>query len=236
MKLSFSVVLFLFFLIDFAAHANDELLLIDPDSTKINEYDLKKVDKLPLFPGGINGVMNYICENVPETFWRDFRGGWGLVLFVVDTLGNVSDIQVSIVGSFRLEERIREALIKMPKWIPGKIGEANVNTRMFIPFTSCIGNWKFELLPNKASDVDFLEQSNKYFLNGTEYLVKGDYQKAADAFDTAVSLNPKNVDAHFNNGVANLKLGKIKVACKSWNKAKELGDTEVEELISQYCK
>ena len=55
-------------------------------------------------------------------------------------------------------------------------------------------------------------------------------------YDKSIELNPKFKDAYKNRGMVKLMLKQDDAACLDLQKASELGDTEVSDLIKQYCK
>jgi len=86
-----------------------------------------------------------------------------------------------------------------------------------------------------------------YFLRGTAKSNMMDSDGAITDFDKAIELRPNYMEAYANRGVQKInklpvdqKIGKkikcIKDPCSDLLKAKELGDTSVEDMLFLYCK
>ena len=86
-----------------------------------------------------------------------------------------------------------------------------------------------------------------YFLRGVAKGNRMDFDGAIADYDKAIKYNPKYMEAYANRGT--MKLNKIPIKdkikenidcltepCEDLLKAKQFGDTEIDELISLYCK
>ena len=64
----------------------------------------------------------------------------------------------------------------------------------------------------------------------------GRYEEALKALDEALAVDPKYAEAYRIMGICQIQMKKQEEACASFAKAKELGDTNVDELINKHCK
>lgn len=64
----------------------------------------------------------------------------------------------------------------------------------------------------------------------------GRYEEAIKILNDALIIDPKYAEAYRLMGICQIQLKRDAEACASFAKAKELGDTNVEELIKKHCK
>ena len=64
----------------------------------------------------------------------------------------------------------------------------------------------------------------------------GRYEEAIQILDNILKADPKYAEAYRLLGLCQIQLKKTDEACGNFNKAKELGDPNVDELIKKYCK
>jgi hypothetical protein len=57
-----------------------------------------------------------------------------------------------------------------------------------------------------------------------------------NVLNEALKVDPKYAEAYRLLGICQIQLKKNTEACASFAKAKELGDTNVDELIQKHCK
>lgn len=74
-----------------------------------------------------------------------------------------------------------------------------------------------------------------YYDNGKIAHNRGEYSEAIGLFDESLKLNPDFSDAWGMRGLSKYKLGDTQSACKDWNKAKELGNVNLQTLIDTNC-
>ena len=77
--------------------------------------------------------------------------------------------------------------------------------------------------PSKT--ITGVKQSDKYNTQGEEYYKKGDYEKAKDAFLSAIKSNPQNRYAYNNLGLTYIKLSDTSKAESAFKKANKLRPT-----------
>lgn len=110
-KYIFSLICFLF-MMALPMNAQSE------SSTKV--YDA--VDEMPSFPGGLNGLMTFLAQNMvyPVTAQENGVQGRVTVSFVVETDGSITDVKVARSVDPSLDREAMRVVKAMPKWTPGK--------------------------------------------------------------------------------------------------------------------
>lgn len=81
-----------------------EIMIVEdlaPDHVKVNGkntsvYQLQSLDSEPEYPGGVNGLMSFLAQNLvyPESAMESSIQGKVVVKFVVTRDGNVANIEV----------------------------------------------------------------------------------------------------------------------------------------------
>jgi periplasmic protein TonB len=108
-------------------YENDKLIegkCMFADGMDMSHYDY---EKLPEFPGGIDGLRHYLSKELkyPKNSTRAGIEGRVLVGFVVNKNGSISDIKIIESVFKELDEEAMRVVKKMPKWEPGmEDGEA----------------------------------------------------------------------------------------------------------------
>ena len=99
------------------------------------------VEDQPEPPGGMKGWNNYLASNpsYPEQARRLGVEGTVIVVFVVNTDGSISDVDILRgIGGGADEEAIR-VVENAPAWSPGKQNGEAINTRMRLPIRFKLG-------------------------------------------------------------------------------------------------
>lgn len=97
-----------------------------------------EVGKMPSFPGGITGLMQYLSANIkyPQNAEKKKAQGKVFVSFVVSKDGSVSNANVIKSVEPSLDEEAVRVVNSMPKWIPGEDKDGNrVNVKYVLPIT-----------------------------------------------------------------------------------------------------
>ncbi len=91
------------------------------DSIKRSNQIYTKADLAPNFPGGDNGLLRYIKDNMqyPTRDREDNRQGKALVRFVVEKDGSISNIKALTAPSTTMAMEAERLVKAMPKWAPG---------------------------------------------------------------------------------------------------------------------
>lgn len=93
------------------------------------------VDKMPEFPGGTQGLMNYLAENIeyPETAIQDSIEGKVFISFVIDKDGSIYDVEVLRGVREDLDNEAIRVVRDMPDWIPGEQNGVKVKVKFNLP-------------------------------------------------------------------------------------------------------
>lgn len=123
-KYIFSLICFLF-MMALPMNAQSE------SSTKV--YDA--VDEMPSFPGGLNGLMTFLAQNMvyPVTAQENGVQGRVTVSFVVETDGSITDVKVARSVDPFLDREAMRIVKAMPKWTPGKKDGKPVRVKYTVP-------------------------------------------------------------------------------------------------------
>lgn len=102
------------------------------------------VEQMPEFPGGQSALMKYLSSNInyPEPCRKMGVEGKVYLKFIVDKLGNITNVQVlrGIPDGQLLEKEAIRVVQSMPKWSPGKqLGKA-VDVYFTIPIAFRLNN------------------------------------------------------------------------------------------------
>ena len=98
-------------------------------------YDV--VEEMPVFPGGIQGMIKFLSENIsyPKEAQKKKISGRVLVSFVVEKNGSVSEVQTERSLYPSLDEEAVRVVKSMPNWTPGKQGGQVVRVKYTLPIT-----------------------------------------------------------------------------------------------------
>lgn len=88
---------------------------------------------------------------------------------------------------------------------------------------------------SKINGEDFPIVYAYYTSRGACYLKLDNYEKAVTDFNDALKFNDSNANIYANKGVALYKLKKTNEACKSWQKALQLGQKSVQTYLNKKC-
>jgi tetratricopeptide (TPR) repeat protein len=113
-----------------------------------------------------------------------------------------------------------------------------------------LSNYYFGIATNYAKKSDYIKslkmfnESLKYdSLNidalknrGNVYAIIQNYTAALSDYQHAIDIKPDDAGLYINLGNILHQLGDINAACENWNIASELGRTESQKMIDQFCK
>lgn len=105
-----------------------------PSEVKAQEVN-EEVDEMPVPPGGMDGWIKHMTENLkyPQAARDGKVEGMVVLTFVVKADGSVSDVEIQRGIGAGCNEEAKRVVEISPKWTPGKIGGKAVNTRMTLP-------------------------------------------------------------------------------------------------------
>ncbi|HUW93177.1 MAG TPA: TonB family protein [Bacteroidales bacterium] len=110
-------------------------LVYDTSGTSTDKNVFMVVEEMPTFPGGDSALLSYVYKNIkyPEDAKSKGIEGRVILRFVVDKLGNVTDIVVVRSVDPLLDQAAYEVLKNCPQWNPGKQGGLPVDVYYSIP-------------------------------------------------------------------------------------------------------
>ncbi len=112
-----------------------------PQKKVVDTGDYEKVfdvvEQMPEFPGGMEGMMKFLVENVryPEAAHKAQTEGRVLVQFIVETDGTVSNTKVVEKVNDDLDGEAIRVVGSMPKWKPGRQNGKPVRVKYTLPVT-----------------------------------------------------------------------------------------------------
>lgn len=111
---------------------------VNADKDKV--YDLtnnEKVDKEPMFPGGENKLMHYICNSVKYPAEAQTKGEQGKVWisFIIEKNGKLSNFVIQEKLTKLLDAEALRVLKAMPDWTPAEKNGEKVRSKINVPIT-----------------------------------------------------------------------------------------------------
>lgn len=100
------------------------------------------VEQMPQFPGGLPALMKWLDGNVryPPQCIRDKVGGRVEVSFCVSREGEVAEPEVTKRAHPLLDREAMLAVLRMPRWTPGKVDGRASAVRVTIPIEFSCGD------------------------------------------------------------------------------------------------
>ena len=100
-----------------------------------NQQVFDVVEQMPEYPGGIQALLDYLMENVkyPEDAEKQKIEGRVIAVFVVETDGSISNVEVVKPVFPSLDAEAVRVLSGMPKWTPGKQSGKVVRVKYTVP-------------------------------------------------------------------------------------------------------
>ncbi|MGM9759777.1 MAG: TonB family protein [Parabacteroides sp.] len=100
-----------------------------------NEDVLTVVDFMPEYPGGVEGILNYISTHVryPAEAQQAGEQGNVIVSLIIRKDGSVSDVKVERGATPSLNAEAVRVISEMPKWTPGQLKGNAVDVRYTLP-------------------------------------------------------------------------------------------------------
>jgi len=99
---------------------------------------------MPEFPGGVSELYAFLQDNIyyPERMKNLGIEGTVYVSFVIEEDGSISRVSVErgIESGDELNKIAMKAILKMPKWIPGRSGNTSVAVKQTIPIQFSLVN------------------------------------------------------------------------------------------------
>ena len=136
------------------------------DTTQVYQV----VEQMPEFPGGSNGLMTYLRNNIiyPQEARDANIQGKCFVTFVVDSNGMIKDARVQkSSGNEVLDKESVRVVESMPRWTPGKQNGKNVAVQYTQPIM-----FRLQGAPQPKTNKDMLllnKESPLLIINGAAY-------------------------------------------------------------------
>ena len=107
------------------------------DTAMDDEFCYEEPDVLPAFPGGLEGLMNFLSNNIryPKRAEKNKVQGRVVVRFVVDKTGKVGNFKVLESVDDDLAEEAVRICKKLPDFTPGRVNDEPVNVWYTLPVT-----------------------------------------------------------------------------------------------------
>jgi TonB family protein len=188
------------------------------------------VEEMPNYYGGTPELMQWLAQkiNYPSTLREKMIGGKSYIKFVVDSSGNITNVEV--VRSSGFSEFDAEALrvVKsMPRWVPGKQNGKPVNVYFNLPVSFSLSGEPYIVYNIGNKDVDYVKSINQY--------QSGEKSAAIESLEKALEKSPLDADVLYNLGVIRLQKKDKKKGCQYLKKAVELNHKTAEKVINSFC-
>ena len=105
------------------------------DTAMDDEFCFEEPDVLPAFPGGLDGLMNYLSDHIryPKLALKNKVEGRVVVRFVVQKTGKVGRVEVLESVDMDLAEEAVRVVKKLPDFTPGRVNDEPVNVWFTLP-------------------------------------------------------------------------------------------------------
>lgn len=114
-----------------------EILIVKDSESADTQGTLEAfmLDEQPQFPGGIDGLMNFLMQNViyPAECAEAEIQGKVMVKFVVQKDGSIGDVEITKSVHPILDAEAIRVVKSMPKWTPGTLDGSPVNVWFLLP-------------------------------------------------------------------------------------------------------
>lgn len=105
-----------------------------PESSDSLVYDISVVDEKPEFPGGIEGIMRYLSQNLKYSTSCYQPEGRVVAKFIIDADGYIKDVEIiQSIDPDYLDNEVVRVVKEMPRWNPGKLNDKTVDTWFMLP-------------------------------------------------------------------------------------------------------
>lgn len=103
------------------------------DSTEESDKPAYGVEQMPQFPGGEDGLLKFIRENLKYPASETDIEGRTTIRFTITRIGDITDVIVVRSLSPGCDAEAMRVVKLMPKWIPGKQNGKNVPVYYVLP-------------------------------------------------------------------------------------------------------
>lgn len=98
--------------------------------------------QMPEFPGGDTALRRFLREKIeyPAISRNEHIQGKVIVQFIVDTNGNITNININKSVSKELDAEAIKVVKEIPRWIPGKMDGEKMGMEYYLPFNFSLTN------------------------------------------------------------------------------------------------
>ncbi len=113
---------------------NYEAKTIEPSfEEKHPVYFAEFTEKMPEFPGGINGLNQWISKNIDLSQLPGLVEGTLYARLIVEKTGEVSSVKILKGLGVEQDLAVLNVLNKMPGWLPGIVNGSAIKTQYDLP-------------------------------------------------------------------------------------------------------
>lgn len=163
-----------------------EIVIVDDNNS--GTYELAQLQELPQFPGGENALLQWLGQNIvyPADAAENDIQGKVLVKFTVFKDGSVGNVEVAKSAHPLLDSEAIRVVSLLPKWIPGKLNDENVNVWYTLPI-----NFNLQGDPREAESQQFVNLGNEALAQNNNAHAYAYYKEAFDILPTQFYLVEK---------------------------------------------
>lgn len=204
-------------------------------------YELQSLDSEPEYPGGINGLMSFLGQNLvyPKSAIENNIQGKVLVKFVVTKEGNVANIEVVQSVDPALDAEAVRVISLLKGFVPGVLNGEKVNVWYVLPVNYKLQDDRQNHLNEEFDAVEIDSIGYKEMMDlGIKAQKENNIPHATAYFKEAYHINPYCIVPIDNIIALNASVGKnnedftvYKYAIdelRRWNKLNGIGNSAVE--------
>lgn len=180
-----------------------EVMIVEdsaPDNIKVNGkntsvYQIQSLDSEPEYPGGINGLMSFLAQNLvyPESAMESNIQGKVVLKFVVTKDGNVANVEVIKSVDPALDAEARRVVNLLKGFTPGVYEGKKVNVWYTLPVNFKLQADYQEIPEFDAVAIDSIGYQEMMDL-GLQAQKDNNLPHASSYFKEAFHINPYSID------------------------------------------
>lgn len=171
-----------------------------PDNIKVNGrnttvYQIQSLDSEPEYPGGINGMMSFLAQNLvyPESAMENSIQGKIVLKFVVTKDGNVANVEVIKSVDPALDAEALRVVSLLKGFTPGVYEGKKVNVWYTLPVNFKLQDDYQEIPEFDAVAIDSIGYQEMMAL-GLQAQKDNNLPHATSYFKEAYHINPYSID------------------------------------------
>lgn len=180
-----------------------EIMIVEdsaPDNVKVNGkntsvYQLQLLDSEPEYPGGINGLMSFLAQNLvyPESAMEGNIQGKVVVKFVVTRDGNVANVEVIKSVDPALDAEATRVISLLKGFTPGMLNGEKVSVWYTLPVNFKLQDDVPDIEEFDAVDIDSIGYQEMMDL-GLKAQSENNLAHTTAYFKEAYHINPYSID------------------------------------------